>query len=290
MRQLTAIGEALAFAERHLKQEIAVADMANAAGYSLYHFCRVFNGLVHHTPYDYLMRRRLSQAAQLLLETDWNIVDVAFEYQFNSHETYSRAFKRMFGVPPSRYRALYRDQITALDRRVWMPRLTIEYLRHINEDDYLKPVLMEKGALQLTGLMSLVRDTAMIAQLWSHLTAVLDHLESADRRRKHYGVVWYPGEWQLQGCFYLAAIDARSLPDIPHPALVTNTLPPLTYARFVHKGPRSDLDLTRGYIYHTWLPQSDLCLSRPLEIEYHGYRLPNQVHAECRWEILIPIE
>ena len=290
MTQLTAIGEALDFAERHLKQEIGVADMADAAGYSLYHFCRVFNGLVHHTPYDYLMRRRLSQSAQSLLETDWNIVDVAFEYQFNSHETYSRAFKRMFGVPPSRYRALYREQITALARRIWMPRLTIEYLRHINEDDYLKPVLMEREALQLTGLMSLVKDAAMINYLWDNLASAMDHLGSAGQRREHYGVVWYPGGWQPKGCFYLAATDARSLPDVPHPALVTNTLPPLTYARFIHKGLRSDLDMTRGYIYHTWLPQSNLRISCPLEIEYHGYRLPNQDHEECQWEILMPIE
>ena len=93
MSQLTAIGKALDFIEDNLEENIGVADMADAAGYSLYHFCRVFNSIVHHTPYDYLMRRRLSESARALVETDRKIIDVAFEYQFNSPETYSRAFK-----------------------------------------------------------------------------------------------------------------------------------------------------------------------------------------------------
>ena len=100
--QIAAIASALVLVEQGLKDDIRVADMAVAAGYSLYHFCRVFNAIVHHTPYDYLMRRRLSESALCLLETDWNVADIAFEYQFNSHEAYSRAFKRMFGVPPRR--------------------------------------------------------------------------------------------------------------------------------------------------------------------------------------------
>ena len=104
MSQLTAICRALDFVEEHLSQEITVADMGAAACYSPYHFSRTFNRVVHHTPYDYLMRRRLSESARQLLETDKKIIDIALEYGFNNPETYSRAFKRMFGVQPSQWR------------------------------------------------------------------------------------------------------------------------------------------------------------------------------------------
>ncbi len=297
MSQLTAVGEALDFVERHLKEEIAVADMADAAGYSLYHFCRVFNGLVHHTPYDYLMRRRLSQSARSLLETNWQIIDIAFEYQFNSHETYSRAFKRMFGVPPSHYRARHSEPSAPPDRRLWMPRLTLAYLRHINQSDGLKPTLIEKDTLHLIGLMSLIqdKDTATISQLWQILGQALIHLEDGDLSpcHEHYGVTWHPSAERRDTCFYLAAIEASFPADQVYSSLVAKTLPPLTYARFEHRGPRSALDLTRGYIYHTWLPQSDVALApleMEMEIEYHGRDAPPSAHEAGPWEILIPIQ
>ena len=296
MSQLTAVGEALDFVERHLKEEIAVADMADAAGYSLYHFCRVFNGLVHHTPYDYLMRRRLSQSARSLLETDWQIIDIAFEYQFNNHETYSRAFKRMFGVPPSHYRAQHSDPSAPPDQRLWMPRLTLAYLRHINQSAGPKPTLIEKDALHLVGLMSLIQDedAATIPELWQLLAQELTHLEEDNSSYDYYGVTWRPSAARRYPSFYLAAIEAPFPADQVHSGLVTKTLPPLTYARFRHHGPRSALDLTRGYIYHTWLPQSGEHLAHPfgvkIEIEYHGRDAPTSAHEAGAWEILIPIQ
>lgn len=294
MTQLTAVGEALDFVERHLKEEIAVADMADAAGYSLYHFCRVFNGLVHHTPYDYLMRRRLSQSARSLLETNWQIIDIAFEYQFNSHETYSRAFKRMFGVPPSHYRARHSDPNAPPDQRLWMPRLSLAYLCHINQGAGPKPTLIEKDALHLAGLMSLIedKDAATIPELWQLLAQELIHLEDDEASYEHYGVAWHPSAARRDTCFYLAAIEAPFPADRGHSSLVVKTLPPLTYARFRHRGPRSALDLTRGYIYHTWLPQSNAALAYPseIEIECHGRTVPTSAHEAGSWEILIPIQ
>lgn len=84
------ISQAVDFIEDNLKEAIAVADVADAVSYSLYHFCRTFNQATHHTPYDYLMRRRLSLAAQELLQTDKKIIEIALDYQFNSPETFSR--------------------------------------------------------------------------------------------------------------------------------------------------------------------------------------------------------
>jgi hypothetical protein len=149
----------------------------------------------------------------------------------------------MFGVPPNRYRSLHADGRAIPDRRLWMPQLTTEYLQHIISGDCLKPVLTKKGALQLTGLMSLIKDRATITHLWHILTRELAQLENADQPPEHYGIAWYPAGWQRDGYLYLAAIDVPSLRTSQpladeaqrlHPALLTKTLPPLTCARFVH--------------------------------------------------------
>ena len=96
--------QAVAFIEDNLKGDIAVSDMAEAVSYSLYHFCRLFNRVIHHTPYDYLMRRRLSESALELLTTEASITDVAYAYGFNRPETYSRAFKRVLGMQPYQWK------------------------------------------------------------------------------------------------------------------------------------------------------------------------------------------
>jgi AraC family transcriptional regulator len=276
---LTAICRALDFVEDNLREEIAVADMADAASYSLYHFCRTFNGLVHHTPYDYLMRRRLSESARELVETDKRIVDIAFDYRFNSPETYSRAFKRMFGMQPSQWRERGR-----LDRRFLMSRLTPEHLEHVNEGDYLKPVLEERDAFRVAGVMTLVEDGGeAVSRLWEVLAREMEGVAGAE----YYGIAWYPVDCETGGFFYMAGVEVEAI-DGANPALVVKAIPPLKCARFVHKGLRSDLQLTLDYIYQTWLPKSGERLAYPLEIECYGPDM-SAVWKDAQLEICIPL-
>jgi len=284
MSQLTAIGNALRFVEEHLRQEIAVADMAEAAGYSLYHFSRTFNGLVHHTPYDYLIRRRLSESARDLIETDRLIIDVALDYRFNNPETYSRAFKRMFEMQPSQWK-----QRAQLDGRLLMTPLTQKHLLHINKGDSLRPALVEKSAFLVAGVMTLMEPGQEVApRLWDLLRTELARADELRSEGEWYGLTWYPEDWVERGKLYMAcaAIDAA---DATSAALVTKHVPPARYASFNHNGRRADLKLTRDYIYQIWLPKSNEGLACALEIEYYGKTL-DAIQADGESEILIPIK
>jgi AraC family transcriptional regulator len=285
MSHLAAICNALDFVENNLKEEIAVADMADAASYSLYHFCRTFNSVVHHTPYDYLMRRRLSESARELVETDKRIIDVALDYRFHNPETYSRAFKRMFGVQPSQWKEQGRT-----GERFLMPRLTLEHLEHINKGDYLRPVLEVRGAFQVAGVMTLVQDSQeVIPQLWKILAQELERVENAQETRNYYGITWYPEDWEKRGFFYMAAVGIEPS-DTPGSALVVKAILPSKYARFIHKGSRANLQLTLDYIYQTWLPKSGESLAQPLAIEDYGRDWGGLDREESEWEICIPIK
>jgi AraC family transcriptional regulator len=285
----TAISRALDFVEDNLRQEITVADMANAAGYSLYHFSRTFNGLVHHTPYDYLMRRRLSESARDLVQTDRRIIDIAFDYGFNSPETFSRAFKRMFGVQPHQWRK--REWI---DERLLMPRLTPAHIDHINKGDYLRPELWEKDGFRVSGVMSLVRNgRETVAQLWEMLSHQLEGGVNGCELGDYYGIAWYPEDWGERGFLYMAAVEViagnGTVQDGLPTALVDKTMPPARYARFVHKGSRQELQFTLDYVYQIWLPKSGESLAHPFEIEGYGQALGG-AQAAAEWEILVPIE
>jgi AraC family transcriptional regulator len=287
MSNITSIFEAVESVEKNLKEEITIADIADAVYYSLYHFCRTFNAVIHHTPYDYLMRRRLSESARELVETNKKIIDIAMDYRFNSPETYSRAFKRMLGMQPNQWRKQGK-----LDKRLLMSRLTLDHIKHRNKGDFLKPVSIKKDAFQVAGIMTLANnDPTVISHLWELLGQVLAESKNTTKAKpgNYYGISWYPKDWQQHGFLYLAANEMQSQEAV-NPALVVKTIPSLTYARFIHKGPGKDIKLTLDYIYQTWLPKSGKNLCYPLEIEHYGGNLRDWDSEESQWEVYIPVK
>jgi len=87
----------------HIAEPITLADLSRCAGYSPWHAARVFREITGHTPFDYIRTLRLSKAAERLQGGSERITDVAFDFVFGSHEGFTRAFTRQFGLPPRRF-------------------------------------------------------------------------------------------------------------------------------------------------------------------------------------------
>lgn len=96
-----AIKCSIAFIEDNLHQDIGVLDVATSVSFSQFYFSREFSRHVHSSIYDYIIRRKLSEAYKALFNSRPKIVDLAFQYGFQSHEGFSRAFRKMFGENPS---------------------------------------------------------------------------------------------------------------------------------------------------------------------------------------------
>lgn len=90
--------------ETHLGDKITMAALARAARYSQWHAGRVFKEVTGKSPFEYVRLRRLSAAAEELQRTSRKVVDVAFDFVFDSHEGFTRAFARQFGMSPLRFR------------------------------------------------------------------------------------------------------------------------------------------------------------------------------------------
>ena len=90
------IRRSLDYVEAHLHRAVRVADMAAAACYSEFHFIRLFNEAVRHSPYDYAMRRRITASADGLVIDGASVLETALEWGFESPDGYSRAFRRVF--------------------------------------------------------------------------------------------------------------------------------------------------------------------------------------------------
>jgi len=94
---------AIKFIEENLKEEIYVDDVAREAFCSQFHFTRIFLELTGETPGAYLRKRRLTEAANDIL-CGRNIIEVAFDYHFNSQEAFTRSFKDYFSITPGLYK------------------------------------------------------------------------------------------------------------------------------------------------------------------------------------------
>jgi AraC-like DNA-binding protein len=100
---IEAVERMQAWIDAHLKERITLHMLAEAAGYSPWHAARMFKELTGRSPFDYIRMLRLSRAAVRLREEEVKVVDVAFDFLFDSHEGFTRAFTRHFGITPKNY-------------------------------------------------------------------------------------------------------------------------------------------------------------------------------------------
>jgi AraC family transcriptional regulator len=281
MSNLTSILRAIEFIEDHLQSELCIADVAEAVSYSVFHFCRMFNVMAHHSPYDYLIRRRLSEAGRALVETDQKIIDIALDFQFNNPETFSRAFRRMFGMQPRQWRTEGR-----LDRRMLLPRLTPEHLAYRNGPDFAMPTLEGRESVQVAGVMAQVDDDlGAIPTLWETLRSELECLGGDGAVDAYYGIICYPKRRSAGNVFYMASASVDSLLHCDS-VLVTKTLPAGRYACMPHAGGPDTLSLALDYVHHTWLPRKGLSPSSSFAIERRGAPM----RPGGQRTILIPVE
>jgi len=96
------MGKALQYIEEHLTSEISIDEIASQSYSSSSHFQLMFHLVTGVTVGEYIRNRRLSSAAQDLLQPNSKIVDVAMKYQYDTSESFSKAFARFHGVPPSK--------------------------------------------------------------------------------------------------------------------------------------------------------------------------------------------
>ncbi|WP_297740322.1 helix-turn-helix transcriptional regulator [uncultured Tessaracoccus sp.] len=85
---------------------VSLEEFAAGAGYSRFHFSRLFKQGVGMSPGQYLTARRIDEAKRLLLAGDDSIIDIAMGVGFDSLSSFSRRFKRSVGVAPGQLRAL----------------------------------------------------------------------------------------------------------------------------------------------------------------------------------------
>jgi len=109
------IFNAVQFAKQNATDnEISVEEVAGNAGFSIDYFNRIFLAHTGFTVMAYINYIRLKQGAFLLRTTDKTILEIALEIGYDSHEGFTKAFKKRYGVTPSEYRAENKSRMMCL--------------------------------------------------------------------------------------------------------------------------------------------------------------------------------
>ncbi len=104
MERFAVLLTAIDYIEENLTENITQEKIAKACSYSLSSLQKMFSKVFHIGISDYINRRRITVASKELISTDDNILDIALKYGFNSHEVFSRAFVRVWGETPIKFR------------------------------------------------------------------------------------------------------------------------------------------------------------------------------------------
>lgn len=99
----------------HLGEKVTLADMAASARLSRMHFAALFLRATGMRPHQYLLRRRIEVAKQLLLETDLPIIQVALQVGFQTQAHFTTVFKKLTGGTPAKWREALTPQTTHQD-------------------------------------------------------------------------------------------------------------------------------------------------------------------------------
>src|ERR1043166_350169 len=98
------VQKALWFVESHRREPIALEEVATHSGVSPYHLTRAFDAVTGHSLMRYVRARRLSEAARQLCNGAPDILTVALDAGYGSHEVFSPAFRDQFGLTPEQVR------------------------------------------------------------------------------------------------------------------------------------------------------------------------------------------
>lgn len=162
------------YIENHLGQSMSIEDLSNAAGFSKYHFSRIFQGILHEPLAHYVNRIRMERALFLLAHRlDKNITDIAYELGYTDSAVFSRAFKNHYGYSPKEYRMEY-------SKNCKESFLLSEYNKSTAKKEREKNSFSVKGNITIVNLeekqMAYVRHTGTYETLEKEYVNLMDRL------------------------------------------------------------------------------------------------------------------
>lgn len=255
---MSAVAKTLWMIESRFGMPLTLEELAVHAGVSRYHLSRIFPAETGLSIKEYLRGRRLTEAAKALAGGAPDILCVALDAGYGSHEAFTRAFRDVMGRTP--------EDVRRCGSLAELPLLNPLRLDPKTEITLGAPTIEHRPALRLAGIMGrhkLPLGPSIPAQ-WQRFSHYVGNVDGAVDDRSTYGTCgrYFAEDGTTE---YICAMEVQAGAELP-PEFIEIVVPAQRYARLTHRGHITTIFSTLDSIFSEWLPSS-------------GYRKKNAPHS-----------
>lgn len=282
MNLLESMNKVIDYIEDNLQEEIDYGKLSQLACCSQWYLQRMFMSITDVSLSEYIRRRRLTCAAFDLQNTSDTILDIAIKYGYQSGDSFSRAFKYLHGITPSKVRA------GGVLLKSYAPIKFILSIKGVTAMNYR---IEEKAQLRVVGVKKWFStenngQLKEIPKMWDNLPA--DKCKMLQKLSGNGQVVGLCAEMYNNGFDYWIGVITKE--DCPMD-MEEKVIPKSTWAIFEIVGPIRPLPNAMqdvwGRIYSEWLPNSGYKHAEIPEIEL--YTSGDNMAQDYKCEIWIPV-
>ncbi|MFN8441764.1 MAG: GyrI-like domain-containing protein [Caldilineaceae bacterium] len=282
-----AIDRVTAYIHSHNDDPLQLDQLAEVAGFSPFHFHRIFTAMMGESVAEYIRRLRLGSAVQQLLQSDATVTEIALAAGYETHAAFSKAFRKRFGIAPTTLRTM--DRVAAYALLLEQPALRQPKGRKVTPEIRTLPdlcVLYARGwgiidfqyfvasNAAFAALFRFLRSHNLMGKYGARLGITPDNYSVVphDQCRFDAGVVLNPGvEVELDE------------------TVAIQVIPGGRWAVFPHRGAYDTLWQSWNSAYRDWLPRSGEMPRDIPPIEIYINNIRETPVEELMTEILIPI-
>jgi AraC family transcriptional regulator len=271
--------KALWYIESHLAGELTLDEISGVAGVSRFHMVRAFAAATGFSVMRYVRARRLSEAARSLAAGAPDILSLALDADYGSHEAFTRAFRDHFGLTPESVRSLKCIDDLKLQEPIQMNSSVFENITP-SRFETSRPLLVAGVGERYNH-----ENGAGIPSQWQRF-----HQVAADIPNRignvAYGVCCNGDD---AGNFdYIAGVEVSDFSDLPRPFFRVR-IPEQRYAVFSLREHISTIRRTVNTIWNQWLPASGFKLADAPNFERYDENF-DPITGNGGFEIWIPVK
>lgn len=266
--------------ESRFASGISLDEIAEVSGISRFQLCRAFGVATGQSVMRYVRGRRLSEAARMLAAGAPDILSVALDWGYGSHEAFTRAFREQFGLTPDALR-----ETGALDSIALVEPIIMDKIPTIALE---APRLVDGKSLLVAGLgghFTYENSSAGIPSLWQRFGPHIGHVPGQVGATS-YGICLNADD---TGQFdYVSGVEVTGFDDLPDDFMRVR-IPAQSYAVFSHRAHISTIKATFEAIFRDWLPQSGRSLAETPGFERYDERFDARTGTGTM-EIWVPLK
>lgn len=241
--------------------------------------------LVGQTLAEHVRRRRLTESSYELLGRKTGILEIALDYRFESQASFTRAFKKMFGVSPG----LYRKQKQRLQSRE-EPIISEDRIYHYYGGMPVEPKVVVIESFMVVGMKVETRMADnRIPELWQRFMPRIQEIKHRSNPYDTYGISEYSANYVDELFTYWACVPVDRIDEVPD-GMVAKTVTAAQYVVVTHKGKLDSMGNAFDYLHTTWLPKSGYQFDEKDGFERYGEKFAGGDNEESETEIYIAIK